>query len=226
MRSALLGLLSTLLCCQEALSRCPVALPFGVFLERIRHSDGSVTKVLAIHSFNGSVRGLKAVIADKAKSPGVPRVWVPHNLGGGDDDPEGTECVVEQLLVDIWVEVTDKQVGPHLLRLFVLGGLVDPDGLAIHLDHVEDLDGIVRILLPPELHKAVPLMSIGYPVLGQVDVHYGPRLSEQLPNELLTDLWVEVPHIDCGILITILSMLSNEVGSHTRSNTTSSCAGH
>ena len=40
----------------------------------------------------------------------------------------------------------------------------------VELDHVEYLDRVVGVLLGPELHKPVPLVRVGHPVFGQVDV--------------------------------------------------------
>lgn len=49
--------------------------------------------------------------------------------------------------------------------------LVDSDGLAIQLDHVHYLNGIVCIFFSHELHKAIALMGLGDPVPRDVHVH-------------------------------------------------------
>ena len=47
---------------------------------------------------------------------------------------------------------------------------VHSDWLPIELDHVHDLDGVVRIFLPHELHKAVSLVHLGDAIPGNVNV--------------------------------------------------------
>ncbi len=49
--------------------------------------------------------------------------------------------------------------------------LVHANGLAVELDHIHDLDGIVCIVLSHELDKAVALMQLGDPVTRHVDIH-------------------------------------------------------
>ena len=46
------------------------------------------------------------------------------------------------LLIDIWVNISYEKVGAHIHGLLILAGLVDADGLAIHLNHVQYLDGL------------------------------------------------------------------------------------
>ena len=77
----------------------------------------------------------------------------------------------QYLFVHIRIEVANEEVGPDVVRKLVLARLVDADGLAKQLGHVEDLHGIVGVLLRPKLHKAVALVLASHPVLGHVDVH-------------------------------------------------------
>ena len=77
-------------------------------------------------------------------------------------------------------EMTSKHwstaVCPLLLCCCMHGQyLVHSDGLAIKLDHVHDLDGIVRIFFPHELHKAVALVGLGDPVTRDVYIHCRAR---------------------------------------------------
>ena len=57
------------------------------------------------------------------------------------------------LLIYVRINVANKQICPHILSLLVLTGLVDPDGLAKDLDHVQHLDGL--------RNRAWMLVSIG-----------------------------------------------------------------
>ncbi len=137
-------------------------------------------------------------------------------LRGGEDDSKGRECVVEELLVHLWVQVADEDVGTHVQVLLMRGGLVHPYWLPVELDHVHDLDGVVSILFSQELHEAVALfrhldypevgtdeVSVlthlvhhGDPVLGHVDIDDRSRLHEELPQQRLIDLFVQAAHVD------------------------------
>ncbi len=44
------------------------------------------------------------------------------------------------LLVNVGIQVADKQVRPHVLLPLVLGSFVYANGLPIHFDHVQHLD--------------------------------------------------------------------------------------
>ena len=149
------GLRERVLGGEEALGGRAVALALGVLLEGVGHGDRPVTQVLAVHGLNGGVRGVKAGEIDEGVALGVPCIRVPHDLRRLQDDAEGTERVIEELLVDLRVQVADEDVGAHVQVLVVRRGLVDPDGLAVELDHVHDLYGVVGVFLAEELHKAV-----------------------------------------------------------------------
>ena len=100
--------------------------------------------------------------------------WQGGYLGGCDDDAKGGEGVVEQLLVDLGVEVADEEVGTHVHGLAVALGLVDAQRLAVELDHVHDLDGVLGVLLGGELDEAIALVQVRELVLGDVHVHCIP----------------------------------------------------
>lgn len=167
--------------CQEALSSRAVSLPFGIFLERIRHSDGPVAEVLAVHRFNGCIRCIKAGEIDEGISLGVSGIWVTHDLGCLEDHTKGTECVVQKLFIDLWVQVTNEDVGTNI-QVFVVGrGLVYSDGFAIEFDHIHNFNGVICILFAKELHKAIALMLASDSVFRHVCVDHRPGLQEKLP---------------------------------------------
>lgn len=107
------------LCCQEALGGRAVALPLGVLLEGIRDGDGPVAQVLAVHGFDGGVRRLEAGKIDEGIALGVACVWVTHNLWRLQNDTECGEGVVEQLLIHLWVQVANENVGTDVQVLLV-----------------------------------------------------------------------------------------------------------
>ena len=60
------------------------------------------------------------------------------------------------LLVHIRINVANEEIRPNIRSLLVLAGLIDPDGLAIHLDHIQHLDGLrIRhiMLVPISIHS-------------------------------------------------------------------------
>lgn len=85
-----------------------------------------------------------------------------------------------------------------------MGGLVYADGLTIDLNHIHYLHRVVRVLLPLELHKAIPLVIVGDTVLGKVHVHDWPNLHKQLPHQLLRHLGVQIPHVYGGFLVAVV----------------------
>lgn len=151
-------------------------LAFGVLLEGVGNGDGSIAEILAIHGLDGRIRGIKAGKVNEGVALGVARVWVAHDLGRLKDDPEGAEGVVQQLLVDFWIQVTDEDVGAHIQVLVVCRGFVDTYRFSIKLYHVHDLYGIICILFTQELNKAISLVLSCDSVFGHVRVHDGSSL--------------------------------------------------
>lgn len=158
-----------------------MSLPSRVLLEGEGYCDGAVAQVLPVHGLNGRVGCLEARKIDESVALGIARLHVSHDLWCLENYPKGTECVVEKLLIYLWVQVPDEDVGSDIEVLLMGRGLVDSDWLAIQLDHVEYLDGIISILLPHELHKAIPLVRLCHPVLRHVGVYYRTRLQKELP---------------------------------------------
>ena len=149
------GLRERVLRSQQPLGGRAVPLALGVLLEGVGDCDGPVAEILAVHGLDGCVRGVKAGKVDEGVALGVARVGVAHDLGGLEDDPKGAEGVVQQLLVDLWIQITDEDVCTHVQVLVVGRGLIDTYRLSIKLYHVHDLYGVICILFAKELHKAI-----------------------------------------------------------------------
>lgn len=96
-----------------------MSLSFGILLEGVGHRDRPVTEVLAVHGFNGGVGRIKAGKVDESVTLGVAGVWVAHDLWRLEDHAKGTECVVEQFLIDLWVQITDEDVRTHI-QVFIV----------------------------------------------------------------------------------------------------------
>ncbi len=104
-------------------------LPLAVLLERVGYGDGPIAEVLSVHGLDGRVGRLEAGIVDEGEALRVAAVRIALDLWRGEDDPEGGEGVVEQLLVHLRVQIADEDVGAHVQVLLVGRGLVHP---AIH----------------------------------------------------------------------------------------------
>lgn len=150
------GLRKGILRGQESLSSRAVSFSFGVFLEGVGDCDGPVAKILAIHGLDGGVGSVEACEIDEGITLGVARVGVSHDLWCLEDYAEGTERVVQQFFVNLWVEITNEDVGAHVQVFVVSRRFVHPNGLPIELDHVHDFNGIISIFFTEELHKAIP----------------------------------------------------------------------
>lgn len=57
-------------------------------------------------------------------------------------DLEEDDRRTADLLIHIRINVANEEICSHILSLLILAGLVHPYGLAIHFDHVQDLNGL------------------------------------------------------------------------------------
>lgn len=136
---------------------------------------------MSIHGLNGSIRGIKACKIDECVALGVASLWVPHDFGGLKDHTKSAEGVIQQLLINFWIQVTNKDVGAHIKVLVMCRSFIDTYGLAIHFDHVHNFDGIVGIFFAEEFHKTIPLMLACDSVFWHVGVDHRPCLQEEFP---------------------------------------------
>lgn len=120
------------------------------------------------------------------------------------DEAKVTESFIKHFLVNLRVKITNKKIGANILCSLILGGFIDLDGLTEHFNHVHDFDRIISIILTFELHKAITLMFIGDFISGQVNVDHRPTLHKQLPQQTLSDFLIEITHINCCLLISLV----------------------
>lgn len=74
------GLREWVLCGQESLGRGSVPLALGVLLECVGDGDGAVAQVLAVHGFDGRVRGFETGEVDEGEALRVARLRIALNL--------------------------------------------------------------------------------------------------------------------------------------------------
>jgi hypothetical protein len=117
-----------------------VPLALAVLLECIRDGDGPVTQVLAIHGLDGSVGGLEAGVVNEGEALGVSSFRVYLYLGRRQYNTECGESVVQQFFVNLRVQVSNKDVCPHIEIFLMSRGFVDPDRFSKQFDHVHNFD--------------------------------------------------------------------------------------
>lgn len=88
------------------------------------------------------------------------------------------------------MDVAHKDVRTDFLCSLILRGLVDFNRLPAQLDHVQNLNRIVCVLLGLELNKPITLVLIRHLVTGYMDIDDGSTLQEQLPDKVFIDFCV------------------------------------
>lgn len=147
----------------------PLAL--RVLFKRIRHRNGPIAEILAVHGLDSCIGGVKAGKVDESVSLRVACIRVTHDLGRLKDDAESAESIVEEFLVNLRVQVADEDVGADIEVLVVRRRFVDSYGFAVKFDHVHNLYGVVCVIFAEELHKPITLMLSCYSIFGHVCVY-------------------------------------------------------
>ena len=188
---------------EDALSNSSMALSLRILLVGIRDVDLAVRKKLPVHRLDRSVGRLEAIVADEPEAAAVARLWIAHDLWRLAHHAKCAERIVENLLVNLFIEVADEQVGSYILALPILRRLVHSNRLSEQLHHVHDLDRIVRVLLRAKLHEAKALRLVRNPVAGHMDMDHGASLQHQLPQQLLCHSIVQVAAVRGRILVAV-----------------------
>jgi len=176
-----IGLGQRVLSSQKPLCGRAVSLSLAVLLECVGYRDRPVAQVLSIHCFNSGVRGLEAGIVDEGKTLGIASFGISLDLWCCQDDAKCRECVIQQLLINLWIKIADEDVGTNVQILLVRRCLIHPHRLSKEFNHVHDLYRVVGIILTQELNKTVALMLHGDSVLGHVHIDNWSCLHEELP---------------------------------------------
>ena len=159
-----------------ALGFVTVSLSLAVLLVGVLHRDGFAQKVLAIHGCAGGITALERVEAHEAVALGHV-VLVADDVGLPEDAAELAECVEENLFVDLVVEVVDEELGANIDRLLlVCAGLVDPNGLAVDPDSIENLRGVFGRIGGVEFDETVALVALRHAILRHVHLSDGANL--------------------------------------------------
>jgi hypothetical protein len=154
---------------------------FIILFDSIFSPDLSAGEILSIHLLNCQIWRSKVIKTDKAVSFTGSVFWIPVDFCV-DDHTKIAESLIKHLLVNLGIQITNKDVSANILSSLILGGLVDLDRLTEHFDHMHDLDRVISVILALELNKPIPLVIVGNLVSGEMDVNDGATLDKQLPE--------------------------------------------
>lgn len=182
--------------CKKSFSCRSVPLALGIFLERVRHRDWSITQILPVHCIQCCIRSVEASKVDKSEALAVSGLWISHNFRSLQNDTECAEGVVQQFFVDFWIEITDENVCPDIKILLMGRSFVDSNGFSVQLNHVHNLDGIVGIFFPEKLHETVALVHLGDTVLRLMNIYNWAGLHEELPQQCFSHFFVQSADIN------------------------------
>ena len=158
---------------------------------------------MPVHLSNSKIRRCEIIVADETVTLTCAILSISSNLST-DNHAEVAEGFIEQLLIYFEVKVAHEDIGPDILCAFILGCLIDLDGLTIELDHVHYLDGVICVLLAFELDEAVPLVLVRDFVARDMHVDHWSTLREEFPEHVLIDLLVEVSAVDSSLLVALV----------------------
>jgi hypothetical protein len=156
--------------CEFSFCLVTVSLSLAVLLESILHRNLLAQNILSVQIRNSSITALKVGEADKSKALARARL-LPRNLWQTQQRTEAAEGIIEDLLVDHGIEVSDEQLGANLGGALLIGTrLVDAQGLAVQLDPVHHVGGVLGVGGRAELDEAEALVRLGDAVARHVDV--------------------------------------------------------
>lgn len=184
-----------------------MSLSLAVLLEGVLHRHLLAEDVLPVEVGNGSITALEVAVADEAKALARAAIF-PSNLGNAQQRAEATKGVVKDLLVDHGIEVSDEQLGAHLGGLLLVGaGLVDAQRLAVELDAVHDVGGVLGVGRGAKLDEAEALMRLGDAISRHVDVVNGAHLEHDFVDHGRGRALVDVANVDRGLLVLLPRLL-------------------
>lgn len=178
-----------------------MSLSLAVLLEGVLHGHLLAEDVLPVEVGNGSITALEVAVADKTKALARAAIF-PRNLGNAQQRAEATKGIVENLLVDHGIEVSDEQLGAHLgCLLLISAGLVDAKRLAVELDAVHDVCGVLGVGRGAKLDEAEALVGLGDAISRHVDVVDGAHLEHDFVDHGRGRALVDVANVDRGLLV-------------------------
>jgi len=139
-------------------------------------------KIPTIHSGNGLIRRIKAIIAHKAVSFRSAIFRISHDLGklkgkhnfylSGDNKAKGTKSIVEHFFVYIRIQVPNEEICTNFLGSLILRSFIYFNWFPVEFDHVHDFDCIISIVFRPELNESVSLFRLSKNFQSILDAHW------------------------------------------------------
>lgn len=177
----------------------PVSL--AVLLESVLHRYLLAEDVLSVQVGNRSITALEVAVTDKAESLARAAIF-PGDLGDAQQRSKATKGIVQDLLVDHGVQVSDEQLGANLGGPLLVGaGLVDAEGLAVELDAVHDVGRVLGVGGGAELDEAEALVGLGDAIARHVDVVDGAHLEHDFVDHGGGCALVDVADVDGGLFV-------------------------
>jgi len=176
----------------------------GIFLEGVRDINGAITQILPMHIIYCGIGRFKAGETHKSKTLGNSCVWIPHNLRGNNNS-KGSKRIIKKFFINFRIQVSNKQICTNI-HGSLSACLVNANRTRKKLDHVHDLDSIVSIFFTVKLNEPVSSVSRCKLISWNMNIHYWARLKHEFPKESFVDLRVKFPHIDCCLLVSLLSL--------------------
>lgn len=150
---------------------------------------------------NSSIAALKIGKADKTKSLARARL-LPRDLWQTQQWTEATKRVVQDLLVDHGIEVSDEKLGANFRgALLVCAGFVNSQRLSVELNSVHHVGGVLGVGGRTELDEAEALVRLGDAVARHVDVVDGAHLEHDFVDHCRSCALVDVADVDGRLLV-------------------------
>lgn len=177
----------------------PVSL--AVLLESVLHRNFLAEDILPVQVGNRSITALEVAVTDKTKPLARATIFSGH-LGDAQKRSKAAKRIVQDLLVDHGIQISDEQLGAHLGGPLLVGaGLVHAEGLAVELDAVHDVGSVLGIGGGAELDEAEALVGLGDAIARHVDVVDGAHLKHDFVDHGGGCALVDVADVDGGLFV-------------------------
>lgn len=105
------------------------------------------------------------------------------------------------------VQITDEDIGPSIIGLFLLIGVLQFELPVVELDLLQGLDGVLCVQGSPKLNEAVAEMIASDFISLEVDGDHRTDLDEEFPKQLFSDPLINVRDQEHGF-----GVLLNQTG--------------
>lgn len=187
--------------CQLPLRLVTVSLALAILLESVLHRDLFAEEVLPMQVVNRGVTRLEVPKADKAKALTRPGI-IPRHLWHAQQRAEPAECIVQNLLIDHRIQISNEELCANLCTLLLVrAGFIHTQRFAVQFDSVHDIGGVLSVGRGTILYEAEALVGLGDAVAGHVNVVNWAHLEHDLVDDSGGGALVDVADVHSGILV-------------------------